>query len=96
MFYTGLYYYILYIKHIGIYLLYCYTDVSLLRLVAEALGQEYNEPDVPSESEAFADISLSGSCPPVDELVPLQLGEQGEEQCEYNTQCFIEHVCYVK
>jgi len=67
-----------------VYICFIVVDVSLLRLVAEALGQEYVEPDVPSDSEAFIDIALSGSCPPVDELIPLQL-DQGEDQCKYNT-----------
>jgi len=64
---------------------------SLLGLVAELFGEEHIEPDVSNNAEDFVVIAWSGSCPSFSELVPMQLGEeQGEDQCKYNTECFIE------
>jgi len=65
-----------------VYICFILVDVSLLRLVAEALGQEYVESDVSSDSEDFIDIALSGTCPSISELVTMQLDQ---DQCEYNT-----------
>jgi len=69
-----------------VYICFIVVDVSLLRLVAELFGEEHIEPDVSNNTKDFVDIALSGSCPSLSELVPMQLGEeQGEDQCEYNT-----------
>jgi len=63
---------------ITVILMFYHSDFSLMDIINELYRPDY----VTSEPEAFIDIPLSGSFPPVDELVSLQLEQ---DQCEYNT-----------
>jgi len=51
--------------------MFYHTDISLMDIINELYGPDY----VTSEPEALLNIPLSGSCPPIDELIPLQLDQ---------------------